>query len=85
MLGGAALLSSPLRWEDDRCSSDAISSLLKGFVTDLERFKADPEAAEKYLSFGTVQKPADLLPIELAAYSLSANVIVNLDEFVMRE
>lgn len=66
-------------------SSDELSTLLKGFVTDLERFSADPEAAEKYLSFGTVQKPADLLLIELAAYSLSANVIVNLDEFVMRE
>jgi len=34
---------------------------------------------------GLVKQPDDVPIAEYAAYSLTANVIINLDEFVMRE
>lgn len=59
--------------------------LVAGFEADLATFTAEPERAEKYLAVGLVRKPAGVAAPEFAAYSLAGNVIINLDEFVMRE
>jgi hypothetical protein len=66
-------------------TADELAALVAGFEADLAAFTAEPERAERYSAVG-VAKKADSVPAsEFAAYSLAANVIINLDEFVMRE
>jgi hypothetical protein len=62
-----------------------LATLADGFEADLVRFTASPEAAEQFATGGLVNKPEQVPAAEFAAYSLAANVIINLDEFVMRE
>jgi hypothetical protein len=62
-----------------------IAVLVAGFEADLAAFVAAPERAEKYAAVGLVKQPEAVPAVEFAAYSLAANVIFNLDEFVMRE
>ena len=62
-----------------------LAALVEGFEADLATFTAVPERAEKYAAVGLVKKPDAVAAPEFAAYSLAANVIINLDEFVMRE
>jgi len=62
-----------------------LATLVAGFETDLARFAAAPEQAAKYAAVGLVRKPDGTTDAEFAAASLVANVILNLDEFVMRE
>lgn len=59
--------------------------LESGLKADLARWKADAPGAAKLASAG--EKPArkGLDPAEVAAYTLVANVLMNLDEFVTRE
>ena len=64
---------------------DELTTLVDGFESDLKRFTAEPAAAEKYATVGLVKPPEGVPVAEFAAYSLAANVIINLDEFVMRE
>lgn len=66
-------------------SSDELSILLAGFNEDLARFQIDPAAATDYLSVGDSKLSENIDTIELAAYAVSANVLLNLDEFVTRE
>ena len=66
-------------------TADELSTLVDGFTADLETFTAASERAEKYVAVGIVKKPESMPAAEFAAYSLAANVIINLDEFVMRE
>jgi len=62
-----------------------LATLAGGFEADLKRFTAEPAAAEHYATVGLVPRPEGVPVAEFAAYSLVANVIINLDEFVMRE
>jgi len=62
-----------------------LAALVEGFEADLATFTATPERAEKYAAVGLVKTPDAVAATEFAAYSLAANVIINLDEFVMRE
>jgi hypothetical protein len=64
---------------------EELATLVAGFEADLARFTARPETAKAYAAVGLVRKPDDASDAEFAAYSLAANVIINLDEFVMRE
>ena len=66
-------------------TGDELSALVRGFEADLATFTAAPERAEKYAAVGLVTKPEGVTAAEFSAYSLAANVIINLDEFVMRE
>ena len=66
-------------------SDSELATLVVGFGADRKAFAADPDAAGKYAGFGLVKPPEGIPPEEFAAYSLAANVIINLDEFVMRE
>ncbi len=66
-------------------TADELAALAHGFDTDLAAFTAEPERAEKFAKLGLVNKPDEVPAAEFAAYSLAANVIINLDEFVMRE
>ena len=51
----------------------------------LVSFQADPESAKKLLSVGEKKPLTTLDPTELAAYSMTASVILNLDETVTKE
>ena len=66
-------------------TADELATLVEGYEADLATFTADPAAADKYAAVGLVKKPEAVAAPKFAAYSLAANVIINLDEFVMRE
>jgi hypothetical protein len=59
--------------------------LRDGFEDDFKRFEASPEDADRLLGFGNSQAEKTLDRSELAAYTLAANVILNLDEVITRE
>ncbi len=58
--------------------------LLDGLQRDLERFKEHPDAAKQLTQVGKSPVSATDLS-ELAAYMVTANVLLNLDEVVTRE
>jgi hypothetical protein len=68
-----------------RPEAGELATLVAGFDADLARFRSDAAATEQYLGVGLVKKPESVDGAEFAAYAVSANVILNLDEFVMRE
>jgi hypothetical protein len=68
-----------------RPTAAELATLVAGFEADLATYAADREAAERFATVGLVKKPDGVAADEFAAYALAANVIVNLDEFVMRE
>jgi hypothetical protein len=49
-----------------------------------ERYTKDPEAAKKLIAQGQSKPNAELAPPELAAYTLLANLLLNLDETLNR-
>jgi hypothetical protein len=59
--------------------------LAEGFRADLDRYRGDPAAARKLIATGATRADARLNPEELAAYTLAANVLLNLDEVMTRE
>jgi hypothetical protein len=46
------------------------------------RFAKDAEAAKKLIAFGESKADPKLKPVELAAWTLVANLLLNLDEVV---
>ncbi|MDA1232249.1 MAG: hypothetical protein O2856_15860, partial [Planctomycetota bacterium] len=59
--------------------------LMQGWAEDHDSFKAVPETATQLLAVGDSIVPSDIDPVELATWTVSANVLLNLDEFVTRE
>jgi len=58
--------------------------LANGWREDFEAFQSDPAAAEQLVQLG--ESPAGTTdPVELAAYTLTGNVLLNLDECITRE
>jgi hypothetical protein len=62
-----------------------LDSLLAGLERRKLSFRADPESAKKLLSVGERKPRVDLDPVELAAHTITASVILNLDETVTKE
>ncbi len=62
-----------------------LQTLQAGLERRLSSFQADPEAAKKLLKVGEKKMASELDPLELAAYSITASVILNLDETVTKE
>jgi len=62
-----------------------LAVLTAGFQKHLARFKQEPEAAVQLVSIGASKADPNLNTPELAAYALTANVMLNLDEVVTRE
>ena len=67
-----------------------LETLLAGFAADQGAFAADERSAEAFIVAGAAGRPvaeatAGLAADEFAAWCLVANVLLNLDEFVMRE
>ena len=66
-------------------SAEELAVLTDGLAADLSRLRQDPEAAKKLIAFGDSKPLANIDAAELAAYTLTANVLLNLDEVVTRE
>ena len=59
--------------------------LLNAFSKNLEQFKAKPDAALKYVSYGEYPRDTKLDVSELAAYTSVTSLILNLNETVTKE
>ncbi|MBS0263275.1 MAG: PSD1 domain-containing protein, partial [Planctomycetes bacterium] len=68
-----------------RPSAPETSVLLKVYESELAEFQADSEAAGKLLAVGDAPRNAALDVPQLAAWTLVANLVLNLDESVTKE
>lgn len=59
--------------------------LRRVYAKELNRFRADPQAAESLTQVGQSPRPEDLDVPELAAWTALGNVLLNLDETITRE
>ena len=59
--------------------------LAEGLLSDRTTFTQSPEAAAQLLKVGELAVESTLEPVELATWTTTANVLLNLDEFVTRE
>lgn len=59
--------------------------LTRGLQEYRTHFKANPDAAKSLTTIGTSPVPKDLDPVELAALTTLANVLLNLDEVITKE
>lgn len=59
-----------------------LAILLTGFIEQLEHYRADPEAAKALIATGTSKPDAELDPATLAAWTMTASTLINLDEFI---
>jgi hypothetical protein len=66
-------------------SARELEILREGLARDSQRFAQDPAGAAKLVALGEAKPKAGLPPADLAAYTLAANVLLNLDECVTRE
>jgi hypothetical protein len=60
------------------------SALTELLDQELKRYRADVESAKKAISFGESKPDPAIDPAELAAYGLLGNLLLNLDEVVMK-
>ena len=58
--------------------------VIEFFNRQLAKYQAAPDAAKKAIEFGDSKPPADVDAAELAAWTLVANLILNLDEAIVR-
>ncbi len=65
--------------------ADAKRILLAGLNQRLAEFKATPEAATKLITTGESKPDASLNASELAAYTMTASVLLNLDRTITRD
>ncbi len=65
--------------------AEELSILAGGLREDMAHFAKSPAEAKKLVSFGDAASDSAIKPEELAAYTLTANILLNLDEAVMRE
>lgn len=66
-------------------TKDEIDLLAGGLKKRLAHFGSTPEAARQFIAFGDYKSDAKLDPSVLAAYAITANVLLNLDEVVTRQ
>jgi hypothetical protein len=68
-----------------RLPSDEERSLVESLFADkLARYEAVPAEATAAISFGDTKPPAEFAAPELAAWTLIANLVLNLDESIVR-
>ena len=66
-------------------TADEVKILQEGLNEDLARFSAESAGSESLLAFGDAKSSSALNKAELAAWTMTANVLLNLDEVVTRE
>ena len=67
-----------------RCSEEESAIVLDFFHRQQAKYKAAPEEAKKTIQYGESKPPAGVDEVELAAWTLVANLILNLDETIVR-
>lgn len=87
---GGATPESRLRFAFRQVTSrtptdEELALLVGGLNDDLARFRQDANAAKQLIVLGESKAGVSFDPAELAAYTLTANVLLNLDEVVTRE
>jgi mono/diheme cytochrome c family protein len=65
--------------------ADEAKVLRAGLDKRLATYRADLPAAQKLLANGRSAAPTDLDPAQLAAWTVTANILLNLDETITRE
>jgi len=65
-------------------SADELAIVTKLYQRQLTRYQKAPEDAKKAIGFGESVAPADLDVPQLAAWTLVANLILNMDEAIVR-
>ena len=65
-------------------SADELAVVSEALKQHLQRYGADADAAKKAVTFGESRPNPSLPEGELAAYTLAANLLLNLDETVTR-
>jgi hypothetical protein len=84
--GDAARIQSLYRRVLSREADDRESALVGSTVMkSRETYRADPEAAQKFLRVGQRKLPPGTDPAELAAWTLAASMLLNLDEAITHE
>jgi hypothetical protein len=76
-------------WMLHRCllrapSTQDVADLVTVYRAQKETYTKDPEAAKKAVTFGDLPPDASIETPELAAWTIVANVVLNLDEFVTK-
>ena len=66
-------------------AEDERALLVAGLNDDVAHFRQNADAARQLVTLGESKASSTLDPVELAAYALTANVLLNLDEVVTRE
>lgn len=66
-------------------TSAELRVLSEGLTTRLARYQQNPSAAAELIAVGASKPGANIPAPELAAYTLTANILLNLDEVVTRE
>ena len=64
---------------------DELQILTETWQTHLAKYQADKAAAEKLVTLGESKRNESLDIAELAAYTMTCNLILNLDEVVTKE
>ena len=78
-----------LRWGWQSVTSrapqtDELQIIIQNYNRHLQRYTTDTQAAEELIHYGESQPDSNINPAELAAYTLVANMILNLDESVTK-
>jgi len=90
MLSGGSSPSERIGWGFRRVTGrlpDAaeLEILVRGYERQSAKYRADVDGARKLITLGASPPDAKLDVAELAAYTLTANVLLNLDEVVTKE
>lgn len=81
----AAKAATMFRLAAGRSATDEeIVELVESYQQELQHFQDNPEAAKQLTAIGAVPPPEELNREELAAWTLTANLILNLDEVVTK-
>jgi hypothetical protein len=66
-------------------SEKEVDAILKLYQESLEKYKKDAAAAKALATSGPAPPPKEMNPAELAAWTVIANVLLNLDETITKE
>lgn len=90
ILEGGATPEQRIAWAFQRivcrsATADEMNVLCAGLTRHQQRYQAAPEEAQKLIQTGETPPTATIPPADLAAYTVTANVLLNLDELVNKE
>jgi hypothetical protein len=90
ILEGGTTPEQRLTWAFHRLTcrpptADEIRVLTAGLTRHQQRYQAAPEDAQKLIQTGETKPNQEIPPADLAAYTVTANVLLNLDELLNKE